>query len=542
MEVRLKLVSAMEKVFWDQEPAGLPGAPALFGFANETLCLQAAFWMDGDASSLSARVAIEADIPVRVRRVMDVPVRFPCFLDADDDYLRRTPGLYPDLLREGENARLYARHWQSAWLDIECERCAPGTHAVTVRLLSAAGEQLASAVASIIIHPAALPAQTLIRTDWLHADWLALRYKVPALSDEHFAIWERFLACAVRRGINMALVPVHTPPLDTRIGGERETVQLVDISIEDGAYLFGFDNLRRFVRMAQRAGVQYYEMAHLYTQWGAKHAPKIVATQNGVQTRIFGWETDATSPAYRDFLAAYLTALTDELRALGIADRCYFHISDEPVGEGLAQYMRAREQVMPYLRGFKVMDAISHPEFYDQGVCDIPVPASDQVEPFLTRDIPERWVYYCVGQHKYVSNSFIAMPAQRTRVLGLQLYKHQMAGFLHWGYNFYGAQFSDYLVDPYLVTDADGFGPAGDAFIVYPGQDGAPEESIRLMTLALAMQDMRALQWLESLIGREKTLALLPERLTFADYPRERFYCEELRARVNQEIVRALEA
>ena len=46
------------------------------------------------------------------------------------------------------------------------------------------------------------------------------------------------------------------------------------------------------------------------------------------------------------------------------------------------------------------------------------------------------WVYYCCGQGYKVSNRFIAMPAWRNRILGVQLYKYKMEVFLHWGYNF----------------------------------------------------------------------------------------------------------
>ena len=39
----------------------------------------------------------------------------------------------------------------------------------------------------------------------------------------------------------MLLTPVFTPPLDTAIGGERRTVQLVDVHVTENGYTFGFD-------------------------------------------------------------------------------------------------------------------------------------------------------------------------------------------------------------------------------------------------------------------------------------------------------------
>ncbi len=47
---------------------------------------------------------------------------------------------------------------------------------------------------------------------------------------------------------------------------------------------------------------------------------------------------------------------------------------------------------------------------------------------------------------------------------------------------------------------------------MYPGEEG-PVESIRLEVLQEAMQDLRALQLLESLVGRERVLELIEEGL-----------------------------
>ena len=62
-------------------------------------------------------------------------------------------------------------------------------------------------------------------------------------------------------------------------------------------------------------GVRTFEIAHLFTQWGAYHAPKIMATVDGEYKRIFGWDTDAASDEYIGFLRAFLTALIAEMKA-----------------------------------------------------------------------------------------------------------------------------------------------------------------------------------------------------------------------------------
>ena len=112
--------------------------------------------------------------------------------------------------------------------------------------------------------------------------------------------------------------------------------------------------------------------------------------------------------------------------------------------------------------------------------------------------------------------------------------------FLQWGYNFYHTELSRRQINPYETTDAGGVFPSGDPFQVYPGPDGNPEESLRFMNLHLAMQDLRALEALETLRGREHVLQLLNEcaqgLLTLTEYPREAAFFEKLRRHVNEEL------
>ena len=91
----------------------------------------------------------------------------------------------------------------------------------------------------------------------------------------------------------------------------------------------------------------------------------------------------------------------------------------------------------PLIGNAKIIDALSDVECLEGVEGVIPVPATNHLEAFADLALPERWTYYCVGQHRDVSNTFIAMPAHRTRILGVQLYLSRMTGFLHWAYNFY---------------------------------------------------------------------------------------------------------
>ena len=352
---------------------------------------------------------------------------------------------------------------------------------------------------------------------------------------------EAFVRSAAKHKCNMLLTPVFTPPLDTAIGGERRTVQLVDVAVSEGKYGFEFGNFRKWVRMALDCGIEYFEVSHLFSQWGAKAAPKIMAVKDGTYQQIFGWDTDSAGQEYREFLHQFLTAFKAELKELGIDGRTYFHISDEPEKEHMENFRNAWEGVAKDLEGFQVIDALSDYSFYKEGLVRQPVCAVNHIGPFLEERPEKLWGYYCTAQYVDVTNRFIVLPGFRTRILGVQLYKYRLDGFLHWGYNFYNSERSMYPIDPYRCTDAGGAFPSGDPFLVYPGKDGKPEESMRQMLMDEAMSDYCAFMALEKLAGREKVLELIDEeKVTFDEYPQDESYLLGLRRKVNQAIKDAL--
>lgn len=598
-KLTVRLVSSLAKVFAD-EVAGedLVGGrlPKLCGLGGEQVSFQVAYFYEGNLSRYM-KVCVESDLPVSVRQVRLVPVSYPCRTGwSDEDYLRKVPGLYPDALQEVTDGivRAIEGQWRSLWIEVSIPQgCAAGEYPVRVLFCdtdcdvdsaSAAGNEENNGVQAetrTIVHVvgADLPAQVLKHTEWFHADCLAEYYGVEALSERHWDIMKNFIKKAAERGCNMILTPIFTPPLDTEVGTERMTVQLVDVKKpKNGGYVFGFENLERWVKMCEECRIRYFEMAHLFTQWGALAAPKIVAevevdtecdaesssesrsdrdfmkdsmnftkeSLNNVlnsrweNRRIFGWDTPADGEEYRGFLKAFLPELTKTLQSLGIADRTYFHISDEPSEEHLAQYQRNKELVQPYLKGFPILDALSEIKFYEMGVVEEPVCASNYIEPFLERAHGKIWSYYCISQAVKVANRFLAMPSSRNRIYGYQVFKFGMEGILHWGYNFYHTERSRRIINPYFSTDGDGSFPAGDAFLVYPGKDDMPEESLRFVVLAEALQDVRAFRLLESLTDHETVVNLveqgLTQPITFSEYPKGEAFCLNMRARVNQKI------
>lgn len=486
-----------------------------------------------------AEIVIDSPLSqfITVRSVGNVPSELPVY-ESDCEFCERNePGLFPDVLFPIENNRVLIKrqNFYALWITVDLPKdMDAGDYEIKIKLKKD-GETISENIFGLHVINAVLPEQKLIYTQWFHSDSIANYYKIPVFCEKFWALVESFIKAAVHTGVNMLLTPVFTPPLDTEIGGERLTVQLVDVKLENGKYSFGFDRFIRWVRLAQKCGIKYFEISHLFSQWGAKYTPKIMAEVNGRQKRIFGWETSADSIEYDEFLSAFIPQLIKVIRSLGIEKSTFFHISDEPNEDQIESYSRSKSAVAPLLEDFPIIDALSDYSFYESGIINNPIPCTNDIESFIEKGFPHPWTYYCCGQGGKLSNRFFGMPLSTTRIIGFQLFKYGIEGFLQWGFNFYNSQYSLRSIDPFAVTDADSAFPSGDSFTVYPGKSGAIE-SVRSEVFFQALQDMRALTLLCDRIGKKRTIATVEADfgiITFFDYPRGTEKMLNLRKSVN---------
>ena len=450
---------------------------------------------------------------VEFRTVELIPSYMPAYPTRyDTEYVRTTPGLYPDLLQplqmEGRVPCVMGQT-RTVWVDLDVSALTDGKHDIVINVID--GENILPLTLKLNVIPASLPEVDFPVTQWFHYDCLASYYNVPVFSDRHWEIVENFIKTFVKCGNNTLLTPVFTPALDTYVGGERPTVQLVGVARDaEGKYTFDFSLLTRFMDMADRLGVKYFEIAHFFTQWGAAHAPKVMATTPNGYERIFGWDTDATGEEYTPFIRQFITELLDFLKARGDDKRCFFHISDEPQLDHLEQYMKSKNSILDLLEGYVIMDALSNVDFYREGIIKNPIPCNNHIDPFLEAFAEEGkeglWTYYCCGQNRHVSNRFFGSPGARTRYIGTQFYRYKIGGFLQWGFNFYYNQGSHDALNPYVDSTGNYFVPSGDTYSVYPAQDGTALESMRILHFREGLDDMRALYLAESLVGRKKVL------------------------------------
>lgn len=544
MELILKQISDLHKIR-TAEDMDVPQLLNKTLLKGESFSYQIAV-LFSDYGSFSMKITSELKdyiTPYKVdKAIMDMPV-FPG--NHCDNFITTENGAMPDILTEIDCEKDWVRSYNvplTIWLKLDLpEDVKPGKYDITVEFERKNDQNVFvfSTKMDIEIIDAVVPEQKTKYTQWFYADCISSVHNVDIYSEKHWELIDKYMAMASKLGINMILTPVITPPLDTAEGIRRPDVQLVRIEKTGEKYTFDFTLLKRWIDLSRKNNMKYFEISHLFSQWGLKYAPNIHVYENGVGSYMFGWHVSSRSDEYKDFLNQFIPQLVEFLTSEGVADDCYFHISDEPHGEHIEAYKYAKSIIKPLIGNIKTIDALSDPEFFVSGIAETPIPSINRIKPFLELDIKDRWTYYCCSQGINVSNRFLSMPSSRTRIAGLQMYKYNISGFLQWGYNFYYSQYSKALINPYTTTSAGGAFPSGDPFTVYPGVDG-PVPSIRGFIFKSALQDIEICRLLESYVGHDEVVRIIDEtaqmNITFDEYPKGSEYIPNVIDKIKERI------
>lgn len=506
--IKLVQLSSLEKIMPKRNQEFTP-ISALCVLDGERTSYQIAYCMD---NSTEYSFQIESNIKehLRVYKQECVPImRVVHSYDTifnDDNYIGTEPGLYPDILRPlTENTIQSQFFYQGIWIETD-EKVPVGKHDIKVTISNA--RESASTTLTLEVLNLKIPEQKINYWLSVHADCLASYYNMEVFSEEHWTMLEKFIKISAEYGSDMITPPIITPPVDTKVGGERPTVQLVDIYKDGNKYSFDFSRFERYVDMCHRCGITKFFMPQFFTQWGAEFTPKIEVLEKGEKKRIFGWDVESTDERYFEFLRQFLPALVDNIKEQGIEKDVIFSISDEPWDdETIARYKVLYDFMKPYIKDFVILDAMQNYEHYVNSGTDVACIPTNAIEDFAGK-VENICAYYCCAQDYKVSNRSIAAPSYRNRSFGYQLYKYDIKMFFHWALNFYYTEFSTRLLNPFYETDAGGNFMAGDAFSVYPGEDG-PIPSLRFIVFYEALQDLRVLQLLETYIGRDEVIKLV---------------------------------
>jgi hypothetical protein len=97
-------------------------------------------------------------------------------------------------------------------------------------------------------------------------------------------------------------------------------------------------------------------------------------------------------------------------------------------------------------------------------------------------------------------------------------YRLGAKGFLHWGFNYWHKMEREEIGDPFNDASNSSWPgiPYGDPFMIYPGADGRPMDSIRWEVFAESLQDYAILQS----AGIKPEDPLLADIKTYARFPK----------------------
>ncbi len=564
MKLETKIISSLGKVFPDK----IQGSEIdrISVFADEPVSFQIAYRIDENRPSELLYAQVETDIDdYETYKVAYVPVINALPINPDKYFDRTEPGLYPDILYKRQNHSVISgegfpwgniffekneKHllnatssWQSLWVTLGGKNTPmlPGEHSFIIRFYDASKEVIkATCEFTVEVINATLGEQRLIYTNWFHCDCLADMYNVEMFSDRHFEIIESFAKAAADTGMNMILLPAFTPPLDTSKNGERKTAQLVKVTKTKDGFEFDFSLMERFIEVCHRAGQTHFEHSHLFSQWGATSAPKIMGYENGEYKQLFGWDTVSYSEEYALFIKSYLRALKPVLEKTGVNKNILFHISDEPSDKHLENYKKCLEIVLPEIEGYDNGDAISHFDVYQKTQIHTPIISVNSEDmPKFIENAENRWLYY-TGESLVdgFTNRLITTTAPRNRIVGIQMFYFGMSGFLHWGFNYYYDKLSHGQCDVKVFPCNYGNYP-GTSFVVYPDNDGTALCSARMKVFYEGILDYEALMKLSELAGREKAIKLIEDffgEMKFTYCPEEDLTLIKFREVLNNEI------
>ena len=209
--LKFKIVSSLEKAFIDESIDKFEALERISVLKGERFSLQLLYTYEDDENEFyQQRIYPELRGALAkyatFHTVHNVPVvQAVTYNRIDDNYLRTTPGLYPDMLEplhyHGE-FRVRRGCLESVWIEFNIpEDCAEvGENELTLHFIDRWRDGIDMGYEqklTVEVIDAALPEQKLILTQWFHCDCLAQYYNVPVWSERHWEIIESFAKVAV---------------------------------------------------------------------------------------------------------------------------------------------------------------------------------------------------------------------------------------------------------------------------------------------------------------------------------------------------------
>ncbi len=479
----------LTKVFRDSGPEARAAFRAEVA-RGETASFQICVRATGPVTGLKAEVSLlkrgwgpQALTPKSPRFVGYVPVDRPTQKPSKDQ-LRKPPADYPDPLLEVASVDVGSGQTQPIWVTVPVPGdAAPGAYHGSVVIKGSTGGRdiQVRRKLTVRVYKAAVGASRLWVTDWFSPTSAHLKISPKPDSEEFYGLLGRYARNMAEHRHNVALI---------------SALGLAEFSAAaDGQLKIDFSRFDRWVRVFKEAGViGRIEGGHIGGRKAGWESEFVVSTWSVQEGKAVRASVDPASPEAETFYGLFFPALVAHLREQGWL-ACYLqHLADEPIAGNIESYRAMARLLRKYAPELKVVEACHTKDLI--GAIDVWVPQLNYLHADYAhyqerqKAGEEVWFYTCVYPQGEYANRFLEQPLIKTRLLHWINFRYGATGYLHWGYNQWTSD------DPFTHTTRPHGGPpylpAGDAWIVYPGENG-PLDSIRFEAMRDGIADYELL-------------------------------------------------
>ena len=408
---------------------------------------------------------------ISVRFVGYVPVDHP-IQKPPSDQLRKPPAKFPDPLLEVQKLDVAANEAQPVWITIAVPgEARAGEYRGDVLVTGELGGRTGRTKMPVAVHVfnVKVGKSRLWVTNWLTMQARHMKVAPQPDTPEYWALLRRYARNMAEHRQNVALVS----PLSLAHFQVSED--------QDDRLEIDFSRFDQWVKIfVEEAVIGRIEGGHLGKRSKGWQSPFVVGIKKIENGKVISKSVNPSSEEADHFYAQFLPALAEHLRARGWLKKYMQHLADEPIEMNIESYRAIARLIRKYAPDLKIIEACHTKDLV--GGIDVWVPQLD----YLHRDFEhyqrrqqtgeEVWFYTCIFPQGEYANRFIEQPLLKTRILHWINYRYHVTGYLHWGYNYWTED------SPFTKTTIPGgkpsYLPAGDAWIVYPGDDG-PLDSIR---------------------------------------------------------------
>lgn len=435
---------------------------------------------------VNGQIALWSEKALSQLRLQATPLKGPggASIPMEATFVRYTLGggkLHADILDEDlTRVDLLGGTTRFVWVQADIPAsAAPGVYKGEV-LARAEGSPVVKMPVAIKVLPPAIaePNRWKVHLDlWQHPHAVARVHGVTPWSPEHFALLQpimKRLADAGQKTITCSLI-------DEAWGGQTYDLwpAMIEWSMKpNGTMVYDYTNFDKWVNfMMKDVGITEQITCYTMIPWSNKLRYMDQATGDYKYTNIIPGQ-----PEYEKIWGPFLADLRKHAKEKGWADKICIGIDERPDHAIQA----ATDLVKKYAPEFKICSAVNAPTKITSEMYDLS-PILNHADTVMGDVVKKRRAegkkttyYVCVHPNK--PNTFTVSPLGESEWLGLFAAANNLDGFLRWAYNSWGRE-------PLLDTSFGNW-PAGDCFLVYPGN----KSSLRFEKLRDGLEDFEKIE------------------------------------------------